>query len=54
MAESPASWKKAEFVIENAIRSHYDALENGIIGWSLTKSIAEALRGAGLLRDEDE
>jgi hypothetical protein len=52
--ENPATWGKAEKVIDQAHKDYWKARKDGVIGWSLIHTIAEALREAGLLRDEDQ
>jgi hypothetical protein len=50
--ENPDTWGKAEKVIAEAVREAAVAHQHGIIGWSQPKRIAEALRQAGLLKEE--
>lgn len=52
--ENPATWGLAENVIRNAIVQDHYARQEGAIGLSLPRKIADALRDAGLLKEEDE
>ncbi len=59
--ENPATWSKAERIISDTMRdralANYKSVQAGhgpIIGWSLAKCIAEALRNAGLLVEDKE
>ena len=51
--ENPATWKNAENVIHNAIVQDHYAQQEGKIGLSLVRKIADALRLAGLLKEEE-
>jgi hypothetical protein len=53
--ENPSTWGDAENVIHDAItRDHYAKLaEPGLCGLSLPRQIADALRRAGLLKEEE-
>ena len=55
MAENPATWGEAEHVIARTLDKFYDAVHGGqsLAGFSLPKQIANALREAGLLKEED-
>ena len=50
--ENPATWGAAENTIDKALKQAERDRRLGIIGWSLPKQIAEALREAGLLREQ--
>jgi hypothetical protein len=52
--ENPATWGDAENVIHNAITKHHYAMtvEPGLCGLSLPRQIADALRAAGLLKED--
>lgn len=51
--ENPASWGRAERIISRTIQANQEETGAfGRIGWSLPKQIAEALRKAGLLKEE--
>lgn len=52
--ENPATWGNAEHVIDQAFRDLEEDLRAGtaVIGLSLTRRIADALRKADLLKDE--
>jgi hypothetical protein len=50
--ENPATWGKAEKVIDKAIRDADKAHFQGIVGLSTTRRVADALREAGLLDKE--
>ena len=52
MAESPYSWTPAEKVIAQAWKDHDAAMAAGIVGASKIRAIADALREAGLLKEE--
>ena len=52
--ENPATWGEAEKIIDRTLTAGNRAALRGEVGWSLAKQIAEALREACLLRDEDE
>ena len=52
--ENPATWGDAENIINNAIVQHHYATQNGTTGLSLPRTITDALRNAGLLRDHPE
>jgi hypothetical protein len=54
--ENPATWGAAENVIHHAIvKAHYAKQEEpGLSGLSLPLQIADALRAAGLLKEEKE
>lgn len=51
--ENPGTWKKAEKIISDILdefeRNHNQP--DPIVGWSLPKRIAEALRDEGILRE---
>jgi hypothetical protein len=52
--ENPTTWGLAEKVIRNVIeKDHYAKLaEPELCGFSLEKQIADALRAAGLLKED--
>lgn len=54
--ENPATWGVAENVIHDAIvKDHYAKQEKpGLCGLSLPRQIADALRKAGLLKEEEK
>ena len=52
--ENPATWSEAEKVIDAALTAATRAQFAGKYGWSTAKQIAEALRQAGLLKEEEE
>jgi hypothetical protein len=49
--ENPAAWTEAEKIINKAYRDWWEACERGMVGTSLAKTVADALRNAGLLVD---
>lgn len=56
MVENPAYWKRAELVIEGALDA-WDRAQRApevIVGPSQPHHIADALRRAGILQDQDE
>jgi hypothetical protein len=52
--ENPATWGRAERVISDAYEDWWKGHSRGRVGLSLARQIADALRNAGLLRDEEE
>lgn len=54
MAENPASWKRAELVILDALEDHAKMTAAGACGLSTPATIAWRLRDAGLINDQDE
>lgn len=52
--ENPATWGRAEQVISQAYQDWWKGRAEGRTGLSLPRRIADALRAAGLLRDEDQ
>lgn len=52
--ENPATWGRAEKVINNAYGQWHDARMKGVIGLSLARYIADSLRVNGLLKDGTE
>lgn len=50
--ENPAPWGKAERVITNALMDWAAARDASVIGPSQARLIADALREAGLLKEE--
>lgn len=52
--ENPANWGLAERTIAEAMKSHREGMERGIIGFSVTQSIANALRQAGFDLEDPE
>lgn len=50
--ENPATWGEAEKVISDALRKADHAMTAGIIGLSRARRVADALRAAGLLKEE--
>jgi hypothetical protein len=52
--ENPASWKTAELIIDEALDEHDQMTARGAIGSSSVHLIADRLRRAGLLNDQDE
>lgn len=51
MAENPATWKRLEHAIQEAINQHSKGLAGGAMGSTLTKQIAEKLRAEGLVQE---
>jgi hypothetical protein len=47
--ENPATWGRAEGIISRAYAEWSESRNKGIIGLSLARQIADALRDAGLL-----
>ena len=47
--ENPATWGEAEKVIRQAYDAHSEDRAKGVVGLSLVRRIADALREAGLL-----
>lgn len=52
--ENPATWGKAEKVIDEAYQDWWKSRARGTYGLSLARRIADALRDAELLRDETQ
>lgn len=52
--ENPATWGKAEKIIDKAHQDFWTDRASGNYGLSLPRRIADALREAGLLRDETQ
>lgn len=52
--ENPDTWGQAEKVIHKAHQDYWTARREGKIGLSLPLQVANALREAGLLRDEKQ
>lgn len=52
--ENPATWGKAEKVVFAALHEAEIARLKGVYGLSTTRQITDALRKAGLLREEEE
>jgi hypothetical protein len=52
--ENPASWKTAELIIRDTLEDHALATSRGAVGYSSAAAVANALRRAGLLSDQDE
>ena len=54
VAENPATWGEPEKIIDEVLDDYWRnrARPDPMIGWSLAKMIAEALRNAGLLLDQ--
>ena len=50
--ENPATWGLAERTVQDALRAHRDACDEGVIGLSLTRTITDALRRKGLLKED--
>lgn len=50
--ENPASWGKAEQIIDKEYREWYDLRAGGMVGLSLARRVADALRAEGLLAEE--
>jgi hypothetical protein len=50
--ENPATWGTAENVIHNVIVKDHYAKQEGEVGLSLPRQIADALREAGLLKED--
>lgn len=51
--ENPNGWGKAEKIIHLAYAEWYTAKASGVVGLSLPRSIADALRAEGLLNEGD-
>lgn len=52
--ENPATWGKAEHVISDAYGEYHIAQNRGVIGASLVRCIADALRKHGLLIENEK
>jgi hypothetical protein len=52
--ESPGSWRRAEAIIDAAQTQYRIDTATGMVGLSAAARVAQALRRAGLLHDEDE
>lgn len=50
--ENPATWGPAEKIIEQVLHDHAK-LPRGTCGLSVNRKIADALREAGLLKEEE-
>ena len=50
--ENPATWTEVEHVVNRALMQHKSDRANGVIGLSSVRMITDALRRAGLLKDE--
>lgn len=51
--ENPATWKEPEVIILNAWEDWNEAQRAGMVGPSIARVIADRLRKAGWLHDED-
>jgi hypothetical protein len=51
--ENPASWGKAEQIIDKEYHDWWDLRVDGMVGLSLAKRVADALRAEGLLAVEE-
>jgi hypothetical protein len=53
--ENPATWGKAEHIVDGVLESHFEAMTSAdlVTGPSLTRRITDALRAEGLLREEE-
>lgn len=49
--ENPATWGEPERVIHDVHEQWHRGRDEGVVGWSLAKSVADALRKAGLLNE---
>lgn len=52
--ENPATWKRAEKIILDALTEHDKMTAAGAVGFSSPRFVADRLRAAGLLNDADE
>lgn len=50
--ENPATWGKAERVVADAMEAADEAYRTGYVGLSTVRQITDALREAGLLKEE--
>lgn len=50
--ENPANWSRAERVVNDALEEFYRDDQAGLVGYSLPMRITNALRKAGLLKEE--
>jgi len=51
--ENPMTWKKPEHVVSKAIEEHGKAVEAELFGLSLIRTITDALRKEGLLKEDE-
>ena len=51
--ENPDRWGKAEEIIHSTYAEWYTQKTSGMVGLSLPRSIADALRAEGLLNEGD-
>jgi len=52
--ENPATWGLAEEIIDKAYKDYWTDRAGGVTGLSLARRVADALREANLLRDENQ
>jgi hypothetical protein len=50
--ENPATWGRAEHVVSQAMDEAEDDLQQQVCGLSVVRQITDALRAAGLLKEE--
>ena len=52
--ENPATWGKAERIINDTMVQAMRAQAEGVYGLSMARQVADALRAANLLKPEDQ
>lgn len=52
--ENPATWTKTEKIVQKAYTDWAEARAKGVIGLSLTRTVTDALRKEGLLKEEED
>lgn len=52
--ESPLTWTRAEWVVNEALREAEEAREQGVVGLSAARRITDALRREGLLKEAEK
>jgi len=51
--ENPATWTAAERVVHRALSRWQNEVASGVVGLSAARTITDALRAEGLLKEED-
>lgn len=54
MVENPQGWGKAERIVCDALEQGLRARDEGLVGLSIPRQITDALRKAGLLKEESD
>ena len=51
--ENPATWGRAERIVHEALKRQQEAVARGLVGLSQARTVTDALRAEGLLKEED-